>query len=861
MRRIKRILFAALLALMWNLCHIETVQAFNINSEQCSSKGQKRAESWENAAYERVMLQFEKMLGKRVDARETAAQKMRWDTLMEGYQDRLAGLASRGIQEAENRRQGDEYLQSQMRGLGEDWETFRGEEPEALSAVLEQLWEMEGALGVGDSDGEGPQDTEDSSYTKRLTYLYSLLDNARIYADEEGKLWAVGRDGFLPGAEVGYCTMYLDDTMGILAPIRVSVARRGQEDYRVEVMDGGEIPTPQKEGWSFAGWQDERGNSLQPEYVEQGKIWHATWVDDIGPSLQIQVGRDDSTYVDVTLEAQDPGTGTEGVYLGNEDPQAEIVDFREGNCADYRLENSGHYHAAALDGAGNITCREFQVYEIRLQGRDAILATDLAEKNLPEMTRTGYDFLGWIPATEEAAPGDGDSDGGESASQPVKTILAERNMELVPCFEACKYEVTFHANGGACDVESIRATYGKPLGELPTPQRTGYLFQGWELDVTGENPASQTEENGKVTVSEDYVLNVAGDIVLTARWTPITYSVRFDPNSDATGEMEIMALHYDEEMPLPRNRFLRTGYVFMGWSTDSGAISTQNSVTARDRSFNGAQWLNEESVCNLTDRDGEEVCLYAVWQEIAPGVMDYRYCMGSYQYFACVTTHYVTDYSGNEGALFVAMTPSGAGGYAFGANAVWATSSIRQQLNSGEQTDLLGIKLTDTTVNRSYSGMFYNYSPSQQAPCTRADMGLNTPMAASAVAAETTLDYLFIPEMGDCYRYMAGAPWNWFWDMNLDGVPDTYPISGLNSGGFDSAVYYPSIQAASDAWARLGWGSRVWLRNQYTGYPSYPIYVAQYGIGPCNPANGAFAGYRTCCSYGYLVRAMYTRAL
>lgn len=860
MRKIKRILFAALLALMWNLCHIETVQAFDINNEQCSISEQSRAESWENAAYERMMLQFEKMLGKRVGTEEATAQRMEWETLLEQYQSRLTALASRGTQETENRREGDNRLQSQMQKMGEDWENFQGEDPETLSTVMEQIQEMGGTLGVGDFDAEASFDTDGFSYTNRLTYLYSLLDNARIFADATGKLWAAGRDGILPATEVGYCTMYLDDTMGTLAPLRVSVARKGQEAYRVEVKDGGEIPTPQKEGWSFAGWQDEEGHKLQPEYVEQDKIWHATWLDDIAPSLQIQVSREDSTYVDVFLEAEDLGTGTDSVYLGKENPQNEAVDFREGNCADYRLENSGHYYAAALDGAGNITFREFQVYEIHLRGADTILATDLAEKNLPEMTRTGYDFQGWIPATEEAAPGDGDIDAGESASQPIKVILAERDMELVPCFEACKYEVTFHANGGACDVESIRATYGKPLGELPTPQRTGYLFEGWELELSGYNSESKAEGDGMV-VSENYILNVAGDIVLTARWTPITYSVRFDPNSDATGEMETMVLHYDEEVPLPRNRFLRTGYVFMGWSTDCGAISTQNSVTARDRSYNGAQWLNEEAVCNLTDRDGEEVCLYAVWQEIAPGVMDYRYCMGSYQYFACVTTDYVTNHSGNEGALFVAMTPSGKVGQAFGTNAIWATSSIRQQLNSGEQTDLLGIKLTETTVNRSYSGMFYNYSPSRQAPCTRADMGLNTPMVAKTVAAETTMDYLFIPEMGDCYRYMAGTPWNWFWDVNLDGTADTYPVSGLNSGGFDSAVYYPSIQAASDAWARLGWGNRVWLRNYYTGYPSYPIYVAQYGIGPCNPVNDAYAGYRTCCSYRYLVRAMYTRAL
>ena len=51
--------------------------------------------------------------------------------------------------------------------------------------------------------------------------------------------------------------------------------------------------------------------------------------------------------------------------------------------------------------------------------------------------------------------------------------------------EAKTYKVSFKANGGTVSKASIKVTYGKAYGTLPTSVRTGYTFLGWFTKKTG----------------------------------------------------------------------------------------------------------------------------------------------------------------------------------------------------------------------------------------------------------------------------------------------------------------------------------------------------------------------------------------
>lgn len=125
-------------------------------------------------------------------------------------------------------------------------------------------------------------------------------------------------------------------------------------------------------------------------------------------------------------------------------------------------------------------------------------------------------------------------------------------------------------------------------GTINVPEnvaRDGYIFGGWSLD-------------GKKAVEVNTVMGKE-DIVYHALWTPVTYTVHFDGNSEyAEGEMEDIPLTYDEAVTLPANKFSRENYVFGGWSlTKAGEV----------------RYTDSESVKNISKADGSTVTLYAVW--------------------------------------------------------------------------------------------------------------------------------------------------------------------------------------------------------------------------------------------------------
>jgi uncharacterized repeat protein (TIGR02543 family) len=128
--------------------------------------------------------------------------------------------------------------------------------------------------------------------------------------------------------------------------------------------------------------------------------------------------------------------------------------------------------------------------------------------------------------------------------------------------------------------------------------RTGYTFAGWgtwdtryygdTTDYTdGQNVKNLTETAGTV-------------FYLYAKWTAITYTVRYDKNaSDATGTTADSTHTYDVEKTFTGNGYTRIGYTFTGWNTQANG--------------NGTNYTNGQNVKNLTATSGAVFTLYAVW--------------------------------------------------------------------------------------------------------------------------------------------------------------------------------------------------------------------------------------------------------
>lgn len=79
------------------------------------------------------------------------------------------------------------------------------------------------------------------------------------------------------------------------------------------------------------------------------------------------------------------------------------------------------------------------------------------------------------------------------------------------------FTVTFNANSGTVNAESKTVIYGNKYGELPTPTRDYYTFDGW-----------YTEQSGGQKVTADSTFDKTKDIVLYAHWNlnPVSGWVR-----------------------------------------------------------------------------------------------------------------------------------------------------------------------------------------------------------------------------------------------------------------------------------------------------------------------------------------------
>ena len=164
---------------------------------------------------------------------------------------------------------------------------------------------------------------------------------------------------------------------------------------------------------------------------------------------------------------------------------------------------------------------------------------------------TGYTFVGWFTAAS----------GGTQVTEATIVSTAS-NHTLYAQWTANPYTVTFDANGGSTPVPtSKQVTYDLAYGTLATTSLTGYTFVGWF-----------TAASGGTQVTEATIVSTASNHTLYAQWTTLpSHTVTFDANG-GTGTMAPQVASLPTALNL--NTFVRTGYSFAGWNTQSGGGGT-----------------------------------------------------------------------------------------------------------------------------------------------------------------------------------------------------------------------------------------------------------------------------------------------
>ncbi len=169
---------------------------------------------------------------------------------------------------------------------------------------------------------------------------------------------------------------------------------------------------------------------------------------------------------------------------------------------------------------------------------------------LPTPVRYGYVFTCWYTGAE-----------GGSRRRETTSVSTASDHTLYAHWTESSHTVTFDPNGGAVSYGTATVYYGGTYSSLPTPERPGYVFDGWF-----------TAPEGGTQVTYETTVETAEDETLYAHWTETDYEVRFDPRG-GTVSTTTKRVRYGEpygELPTPTREWAE----FLGWYTATGGGGT-----------------------------------------------------------------------------------------------------------------------------------------------------------------------------------------------------------------------------------------------------------------------------------------------
>lgn len=351
----------------------------------------------------------------------------------------------------------------------------------------------------------------------------------------------------------------------------------------------GELPTPTREGYTFAGWFTEKngGTPVRPEdVVTASHTLYAHWTaNEYTVTFDANKGtvtptemkvRHGDAYGKLPTPTLD-GYTFDGWYNDNGmqvKPEDEVT-------ASHTLY--AHWKASTY----TVT---FEANEGTVEPKPQTVIYGSTYGKLPTLTRDGYTFEGWFTA----------QNGGTKVMADTKVTTAE-NHTLYAHWTQNIYDVRFDANGGKEAYEPKKVRYGDTYKEFPPePTRIGYEFAGWFTEKDGGND-KPVKVDTKVTASH----------TLYAHWTAKKYTVTFDANggtvTPADAEMTVTYGNPYGKLPEPT----RKGYTFVGWFTNpNGGTQVKADAevtTAANRTLHAHWTQNIHTVTIKADKDGKVI--------------------------------------------------------------------------------------------------------------------------------------------------------------------------------------------------------------------------------------------------------------
>ena len=182
-------------------------------------------------------------------------------------------------------------------------------------------------------------------------------------------------------------------------------------------------------------------------------------------------------------------------------------------------------------------------------------------------TRPGYTFLGWSTSP--------------SAKTPLLNYTVTGASTLFAVWEVETYTITFDKNDGSASTTSADYAYGATdaLSFSNPWTRTGFTFSGWSADPNA--------------TEGDLSYTVTGPATLYAIWVEVPANsavITYDKN-DGSGSYSQLGLELGNTTALTKpNPWSRSGYTFLGWSTDPAALAPDTTYTVTGDATLYAVW-------------------------------------------------------------------------------------------------------------------------------------------------------------------------------------------------------------------------------------------------------------------------------
>ena len=204
------------------------------------------------------------------------------------------------------------------------------------------------------------------------------------------------------------------------------------------------------------------------------------------------------------------------------------------------------------------------------------------------------------------------SGGGNTYSVPLGGL---ESYTLVPHFEAIEYMIEFVGGDGATgSTASMSLSYGETDTLTKNEfKKSGYNFAGWAL--SGSDSVAYAD-GARITITSDLVegLGEGKTITLTAKWTPIVYTITYVLNGGSLSGNPDLTYTIEESvtLALPADR---TGYKFCGWFEKEDFSGDAVSEIAKGSTGNKvfyAKWEPESYTVTFNPNGGSAVAEQSV---------------------------------------------------------------------------------------------------------------------------------------------------------------------------------------------------------------------------------------------------------